>query len=121
AGGNGSRFAHDKRYGIDRRWLRAGRSTLLWLGTLAHGTGHPLRHATGAPSEVFTHDTPAESHHQRHKDNAQNQPPVGPDGINKLQDLVEIQPDRSEEHTSELQSRLDIVCRLLLDIYNLDR
>src|SRR2546429_6336544 len=25
-------------------------------------------------------------------------------------------PDRSEEHTSELQSRLHLVCRLLLDI-----
>src|SRR5699024_4513011 len=27
----------------------------------------------------------------------------------------EINPDRSEEHTSELQSRFDIVCRLLLE------
>src|SRR5699024_11644199 len=27
----------------------------------------------------------------------------------------EIDPDRSEEHTSELQSRFDIVCRLLLE------
>src|SRR5699024_11772588 len=27
----------------------------------------------------------------------------------------EIQSDRSEEHTSELQSRFDIVCRLLLE------
>src|SRR5699024_11914236 len=25
---------------------------------------------------------------------------------------------RSEEHTSELQSRFDIICRLLLEIYN---
>src|SRR5699024_12201692 len=28
--------------------------------------------------------------------------------------LVEVQQLRSEEHTSELQSRFDIVCRLLL-------
>src|SRR5438874_6267089 len=28
---------------------------------------------------------------------------------------VEIRPDRSEEHTSELQSRRDLVCRLLLE------
>src|SRR2546422_5693012 len=27
----------------------------------------------------------------------------------------EIDPDRSEEHTSELQSRLHLVCRLLLE------
>src|SRR5207247_6877448 len=27
-------------------------------------------------------------------------------------------PDRSEEHTSELQSRVDIVCRLLLEKKN---
>src|SRR2546422_1567590 len=26
-----------------------------------------------------------------------------------------LQPDRSEEHTSELQSRLHLVCRLLLE------
>src|SRR2546422_3289784 len=28
---------------------------------------------------------------------------------------VEVAPDRSEEHTSELQSRLHLVCRLLLE------
>src|SRR3989449_7431631 len=27
----------------------------------------------------------------------------------------EVSPDRSEEHTSELQSRLHLVCRLLLE------
>src|SRR5437868_12094555 len=30
-------------------------------------------------------------------------------------------PDRSEEHTSELQSRFDLVCRLLLEKKNLVR
>src|SRR3989449_7759680 len=29
--------------------------------------------------------------------------------------LVEVRTDRSEEHTSELQSRLHLVCRLLLE------
>src|SRR2546422_3131581 len=29
--------------------------------------------------------------------------------------LIEPRPDRSEEHTSELQSRLHLVCRLLLE------
>src|SRR5438067_10596556 len=28
---------------------------------------------------------------------------------------IELQPVRSEEHTSELQSRFDLVCRLLLE------
>src|SRR5205809_3335992 len=28
---------------------------------------------------------------------------------------VRVHPDRSEEHTSELQSRLHLVCRLLLE------
>src|SRR2546428_7534022 len=31
------------------------------------------------------------------------------------QDLVRLDPERSEEHTSELQSRSDLVCRLLLE------
>src|SRR5207247_8599794 len=29
-------------------------------------------------------------------------------------DLIDVVKDRSEEHTSELQSRVDLVCRLLL-------
>src|SRR2546422_6251220 len=29
--------------------------------------------------------------------------------------VVHVVPDRSEEHTSELQSRLHLVCRLLLE------
>src|SRR5690349_23081017 len=32
-----------------------------------------------------------------------------------LGDLVRARPNRSEEHTSELQSRRDLVCRLLLE------
>src|SRR5699024_12652938 len=34
-------------------------------------------------------------------------------------DLVVIGPERSEEHTSELQSRFDLVCRLLLEKKNI--
>src|SRR5699024_11354556 len=33
--------------------------------------------------------------------------------------LRPIQPERSEEHTSELQSRFDLVCRLLLENKNI--
>src|SRR5207247_9440106 len=31
---------------------------------------------------------------------------------------IRISPNRSEEHTSELQSRVDLVCRLLLEKKN---
>src|SRR5690349_23891019 len=33
----------------------------------------------------------------------------------RLRDRVRLRGDRSEEHTSELQSRRDLVCRLLLE------
>src|SRR2546422_10212024 len=33
----------------------------------------------------------------------------------QLADTLAVIPDRSEEHTSELQSRLHLVCRLLLE------
>src|SRR5204863_8462762 len=35
-----------------------------------------------------------------------------------LPDLIVVREDRSEEHTSELQSRRDLVCRLLLEKKN---
>src|SRR2546422_2345072 len=34
---------------------------------------------------------------------------------NHASDRVEVDTERSEEHTSELQSRLHLVCRLLLE------
>src|SRR5438105_11052046 len=39
-----------------------------------------------------------------------------PERCSLLERMVEtLIPDRSEEHTSELQSRVDLVCRLLLE------
>src|SRR5207249_11138930 len=35
--------------------------------------------------------------------------------LNRCPGLIARQPLRSEEHTSELQSRFDLVCRLLLE------
>src|SRR5207247_10927145 len=35
--------------------------------------------------------------------------------VEPLRDGVALRHDRSEEHTSELQSRVDLVCRLLLE------
>src|SRR3712207_8821090 len=40
--------------------------------------------------------------------------PPGP-GLRALRSPLPPQPDRSEEHTSELQSRQYLVCRLLLE------
>src|SRR5207249_785636 len=47
---------------------------------------------------------------------------VYPDGVwyrrvaaNDLDEIIEQHLERSEEHTSELQSRFDLVCRLLLE------
>src|SRR5438874_12753310 len=53
---------------------------------------------------------------------------AGADGVEEHIDCHRGRADRSEEHTSELQSRRDLVCRLLLekkkfvtesDVYNL--
>src|SRR5699024_3743336 len=35
--------------------------------------------------------------------------------LNKIYPQLEVEAPRSEEHTSELQSRFDLVCRLLLE------
>src|SRR3989442_1839371 len=42
----------------------------------------------------------------------------GPDGLAHLADVVHAVAGRSEEHTSELQSRPHLVCRLLLEKKN---
>src|SRR5690625_5882240 len=39
----------------------------------------------------------------------------GPTPILRNNEVIEVDPDRSEEHTSELQSRGHLVCRLLLE------
>src|SRR5699024_11268043 len=48
---------------------------------------------------------------------------AGPDRLSRAQDptardLEGVDTSRSEEHTSELQSRFDLVCRLLLEQKN---
>src|SRR2546422_3257975 len=40
---------------------------------------------------------------------------LGPERIKRLTVKSQVGDDRSEEHTSELQSRLHLVCRLLLE------
>src|SRR2546422_6814094 len=57
----------------------------------------------------------------RSRTNADDRLPADPlgriesgDGIVEARDVADVRP-RSEEHTSELQSRLHLVCRLLLE------
>src|SRR5699024_11996296 len=38
--------------------------------------------------------------------------------VTDYKDLIPVMTNRSEEHTSELQSRFDLVCRLLLEKKN---
>src|SRR2546428_7271559 len=45
---------------------------------------------------------------------------VGPDSTVRYQTVTIGRIGRSEEHTSELQSRSDLVCRLLLEKKNTD-
>src|SRR5437868_7384354 len=66
---------------------RPPRSTLFPYTTLFRSTAHPVRRIAGGGS----HRGPR---------------PEGP---------RHLHPQRSEEHTSELQSRFDLVCRLLLE------
>src|SRR5699024_12272804 len=50
--------------------------------------------------------------------------PIRPDtsmeALSQLKPVFKEDGDRSEEHTSELQSRFDLVCRLLLEKKNND-
>src|SRR5437773_3163278 len=46
---------------------------------------------------------------------APNYKPVNPPLVVALPDIRIVDPNRSEEHTSELQSHHDLVCRLLLE------
>src|SRR2546422_10157618 len=72
-----------------------------------------------ATTEIYTlslHDAlPISGVYRRH-DN--QRPPLGGGQQNlqpEVSDYRDRRPKRSEEHTSELQSRLHLVCRLLLE------
>src|SRR2546422_8495718 len=79
---------------------RPPRSTLFPYTTLFQSERHPAprsRHGPGGPGDplglLTSRAEAARRHHARH---------------------LPLQRERSEEHTSELQSRLHLVCRLLL-------
>src|SRR5438067_1910777 len=67
-----------------------------------------LRLASQLPMPIFTPSTKSEAGHDENIDWEQCCSVVG-------RDVAERVKDRSEEHTSELQSRFDLVCRLLLE------
>src|SRR5699024_11283579 len=53
-------------------------------------------------------------------DGISNTQTINPDALGhsegeRVENLVQVMDGRSEEHTSELQSRFDLVCRLLLE------
>src|SRR2546422_3016659 len=68
-------------------------------------------------STLFPYTTLFRSTRPGGADDADPQRVLGPalDGGGELQQLRFVRAVRSEEHTSELQSRLHLVCRLLLE------
>src|SRR5207249_11790922 len=85
----------------------------------------PTRRSSDLPDEVERPEEvtqlPATSAGQRdvqkHEsgDDVQSQPPLRLRTAARINHLRGERPVRSEEHTSELQSRFDLVCRLLLE------
>src|SRR2546426_9355869 len=63
-------------------------------------------------STLFPYTTLFRSMEQQHHWNEQNERPFGPE---RNADARNHQAQRSEEHTSELQSPCNLVCRLLLE------
>src|SRR5205809_3835442 len=73
-------------------------------------------HSVGAPLFVAGTPIPIVGLHGRHADICRSEAGIetlGP--VEVVLRLVDATATRSEEHTSELQSRLHLVCRLLLE------
>src|SRR3712207_8667890 len=85
---------------------RPPRSTLFPYTTLFRSL-HPVPLPTGAPTDRH----PARPRTRRPRD----RPPTGPGPIHDQPGAAPSAATRSEEHTSELQSRQYLVCRLLLE------
>src|SRR2546427_4693638 len=79
---------------------RPPRSTLFPYTTLFRSAAGPRRGGRGRPAG------------RRRCDGGKPHPPVHP--LARVERAV-AQPPRSEEHTSELQSQSNLVCRLLLE------
>src|SRR5207249_5052432 len=81
------------------------RSTLFPYTTLFRS-----RWADPMGGRSFGHWNPVRHPHQDHRPTASGDPRPG-----AVLRRLRARSDRSEEHTSELQSRFDLVCRLLLE------
>src|SRR5260221_7251099 len=94
---------------------RPPRSTLFPYTTLFRSV---IRYAQGHPVEGYTRGAPLvlcpacsmRGHADRNASLIIGQRPIA-----RSQDPCKEKPHRSEEHTSELQSHSDLVCRLLLE------
>src|SRR5260370_9525305 len=85
---------------------RPPRSTLFPYPTLFRSL--PWMQITEFSHQFLPHLALVQTAPQRHPDHKQHQCQCGAlDGA--------VEPSRSEEHTSELQSHLNLVCRLLLE------
>src|SRR5438067_8894257 len=63
------------------------------------------------PQQTSSHDCESSTSHHSHRSSV----PDKPDCSKHAHPSVVFVKSRSEEHTSELQSRFDLVCRLLLE------
>src|SRR2546421_3108075 len=70
--------------------------------TAAMSAGCPVRPSEACAAVFFSQSEPMK-------------PPARVPSVSTMPGLMELTRIRSEEHTSELQSRSDLVCRLLLE------
>src|SRR5699024_12203742 len=109
-----------------QRWLTFGGRTrvsttlllisLVVLGLLAAASSNPDDGRAGVLNPAYWSDRPAETSEQTETPTPEPTQPATQDSPEQ-----EGQQPRSEEHTSELQSRFDLVCRLLLEKKNMAR
>src|SRR5438477_9042974 len=98
-------------------FLTATATTAIY--TLSLHDALPISHA----DEVLVHVEPAALQHQEPGGRPRHVGRVADDeiGVTRSGARGMRQQDRSEEHTSELQSHVNLVCRLLLEKKNRER
>src|SRR2546430_8742799 len=94
------------------------RSTLFPYTTLFRSAEVPLRGAQVLDGEGLLQRlgvVPDRRGHRRVADRGEERGVHGGDPADRQRPAVQAAPARSEEHTSELQSQSNLVCRLLLE------
>src|SRR5438105_7234431 len=84
---------------------------------IEHGF-HPeevVTRAHGRPSLATVRDYLPNADHEQENREVERREMTDLEGVVPLPGARELLAERSEEHTSELQSRVDLVCRLLLE------